>query len=73
LATSPSYSDATSARTRGYQTARIIISKILNRERAWTACDWCAGISIISPADTLSGVPAMVMSASPSSPGWWEQ
>jgi hypothetical protein len=31
-----------------------------------TACGWLAGINTIRPAGTVNGVPAIVMSASPS-------
>jgi len=48
------------------QADRIIVSSILKRVRALTACGWLAGISTMRPAATVSGVPAMEISASPS-------
>ena len=47
--------------------ARIIVRIILKRLSAFSACGWLAGIRISSPAFRALGLPAMVISASPSS------
>ena len=45
--------------TRGGHAERIIVSSILNRDGACSACGWFAGIRIISPPGTRSARPAI--------------
>ena len=52
----------------GLHYGRIMVSIILNREVAFTACGLWAGNRKISPSPKVGGLPAMITSPRPSMP-----